>query len=318
MQPLYLNDRDIDAVALSSQDILTLVESLFTARHRGQVKVAPRTGLTTSHNVICQLSTASLEQPAIAGVKWVSITPAGLKFSSPHVGGTILLMDGKTGDLVAVLDAKRIVEMRTAAGSAVAAKYLAQPQSQKVGFIGCGRQAISHLHALLALFPLKEVRAFGRGRESATHFIAQAQALGLKVQLENDPERAVTGMDIVISCIPVDSEPFLDMSTLSRGSFVSFVDYAAAWRQSPDNVFDQVIADEPNMVQMQIESGRLKYRGPITSELTPIVAGSHPGRRSKDERIALVPLGVPQGGDLAIGWALYQRAAERGIGTALG
>src|SRR6185503_15408976 len=97
----------------------------------------------------------------------------------------------------AVMDCTWITAMRTGAATAVAAKYLARPDSATCGIVACGVQGRSNLEALACLFPLARVRAYDLHAEVAARFAREmGEALGLEIEVVDSPERAVRGADL--------------------------------------------------------------------------------------------------------------------------
>ena len=95
----------------------------------------------------------------------------------------MLLNDAATGMPVAILDARWITGVRTAAITAVAARRLARPESARIGFIACGLQARAHLAALKPHFPLATLRAYSCRLSTAQKFVEEARAQGLAAEV---------------------------------------------------------------------------------------------------------------------------------------
>src|SRR5213595_498019 len=104
----------------------------------------------------------------------------------PTIQGLILVCDGVNGRPLAVLDSIDITIKRTAAASAVAAKYLARPESSVATICGCGQQAAAQLRALYAVLPLRKIYAFDLDQAAAQNF---AIKLSDKLKLEIEPVR---------------------------------------------------------------------------------------------------------------------------------
>jgi len=88
-----------------------------------------------------------------AGVKWVSGYPGNQQKGLPYINGLLILNDPETGLPLSVMDCAWITAMRTAAASAVSAKYLARPESSTIGILACGVQGHTNLEAIDVLFP---------------------------------------------------------------------------------------------------------------------------------------------------------------------
>ena len=254
-----------------------------------------------------------MDVPPYAGVKWVGVADNEAR-GLPHIAGMILLSDAETGMPVAVMDARWITGVRTAAITAVAARRFARHDSASIGFIACGLQARAHLAALRPHFPIGLVRAYSRRLSTAEAFAEEVRAQGLDAEAVEDPRDALTGMDIVVTTTPVvpRTEPFIDAAWLSPGAFASMVDLGLSWVSDSLNRLDRVVTDD----QAQAGSEGLAYQKPYDGEVADLVVGRLAARQSAEERTALVFAGVGLA-DVAVAGAVYERAREAGIGQRL-
>ncbi len=310
---LYLSDADIRATGLSLAEVEAAVEAVFAAKAAGRVAMKPKLSLQAAAGARFMASAGVLDAPAYGGVKWVGVgdaTASGL----PHIAGTVLLNDAATGMPVAIMDARWITGVRTAAITAVAARRLARPESARIGFIACGLQARAHLAALRRHFPLATVRAYSRRLSTAEKFAEEARAEGLEAEAVEDPRAAVAGMDIVVTSTPVvpPTEPFLDAAWLEAGAFAAMVDLGLSWISASLPALDLVVTDDI----AQAGSERLAYGEPYHGEVAGLVAGSLSGRENPSQRNALVFAGLGLA-DVAVAAAVYERAKEGGFGRVL-
>src|SRR3981189_2489006 len=134
--------------------------------------------------------------PAVAedamGLKLVSFYPGNAGTGVPTHMAMILLFRADTGEPLAVMDGRLITEMRTAAVSAAATKYLAAPESRVLALLGSGVQAQAHLEALSHLHPYDEIRVWSRTPEHAARFAATHGATATSL------ETAVRGADVIV------------------------------------------------------------------------------------------------------------------------
>jgi ornithine cyclodeaminase/alanine dehydrogenase len=310
---LYLSNADIEACALSLAEVERAVEAMFAAKAAGTTVMPPKLALHAPGSALFLASPGVMEAPSYAGVKWVGVA-GNQERGLPHIAGLIVLNDAATGMPVSAMDARWITDVRTAAITAVAARRLARPDSASIGFVACGRQAHAHLAALRAHFPIARVRAFSRRLTTAEAFADHVRAQGLEAEAFEDPRAALDGMDIVITSTPVvpRTEPFLDAGWLAPGSFTGMVDLGLSWISETLPGLDQVVTDD--IAQAGTEN--LAYPKPYDGEVADLVAGGLSGRPSSEARTALVFAGVGLA-DVAVGAALYERAAEKGIGRVL-
>ena len=310
---LYLGSADVEACALTLAEVEAAVEAMFLQKATGTAAMKPKLSLHAQGGTVFLGSAGVLSEPARGGIKWVGVAdnePSGL----PHIAGLVLLADAATGMPVAVMDARWITGVRTAAISAVAARRLARPDSTTIGFVACGLQARTHLEALRPHFPLARVKAYSRRRSTAEAFANEVRALGLAAEAVDEPQAAVADCDIVITSTPVvpRTPPFLDAGWLAPGSFSSMVDLGVSWHSEPLRALDRVVTDDVT----QAGSEKLVYPEPYDGEIADLVAGSRPGRERAEERTALVFAGIGLA-DVAVAAAVEHRARERGLGRRL-
>lgn len=308
---LYLGDADIEAVGLGLAAVEAAVEAMFAAKAAGTAAMRPKLALHAEGGTLFLASPGVLGR--LAGIKWVGVAGNAAR-GLPHIAGTIVLSDAATGMPVAIMDARWITKVRTAAITAVAARRLARPDSAAIGFIACGTQAHAHLAALRPHFPLRRVCAYSRTVASAEAFAAEARAQGLDARAVTAPRDALDGMDIVITTTPVapPTPPFLDAAWLAPGSFTSMVDLACSWHAASLVALDRVVTDD----LAQAGTEKLPASKPYAGEIADLVAGRLAGRTGPAERTALIFAGIGLA-DVAVAAALHARALERGIGRVL-
>ena len=216
----------------------------------------------------------------------------------PHQGA-VLLHDGRTGVLRAVLNASAITEIRTAAVSAVATRALARPDAAVVAILGGGVQARSHDAAMRSILPNAEIRAWTRG-DGGT------------------PEDVVRGADVVCTCTSA-REPILRREWLAPGAHVNAVGSSVptARELDADTVAAATLVVDRRESALH-EAGDLLLAGfgeeRIAAELGEVLVGSHPGRATTGELTVFKSLGLGVE-DLAAAELVVRKAREQGAGT---
>ena len=133
-----------------------------------------------------------------------------------HMGG-VLLHDGDTGELLAIMNASPITEIRTAAVSGVATRALARPDAQRVAILGAGAQARGHVHAMRAVLDDPEIRIWARRLEAAEELAGEVGAT-----VSPSIDAALFGAEVV--CTTTASvEPIVEKRWLARGAHVNAV-----------------------------------------------------------------------------------------------
>ena len=256
------------------------------------------------------------DSPGFTVTKSVMVSPCNPARGLPSIDGSIVLHDSETGALKAVLQAGWVTAVRTAGLSAVVARRLANPEARSVAFIGCGVQARSHLAAFRALFPLEEVRAFGRGSRNRKRLCALAEAHCLSAQDCTTPREALEGADLVVSSVTLsfESEPFLDAAWLKPGAFATITDAATPWHSGSLSAFDAIVIDD--RIQEQASEKKMVRSNLVAGDCKDLVVGSLDLRFRPDRRTAFVFRGLAIG-DFALACLAYRRANETGAGQRL-
>src|SRR5262249_4908145 len=155
----------------------------------------------------------------------------------------VSLLDGETGEPRCVVDGNWVTAVRTAGLSALAARHLARADSASIGFIGCGVQARSHLDAFCDLFPVRAIRAFGRGTANRDALCRAAEARGLTASASATAREAITDVDLVVTSVPLlpAPEPFLDARWLKPGAFAAIIDLALPWFPESMASFERIV-----------------------------------------------------------------------------
>ncbi len=226
-----------------------------------------------------------------AGVKILSVFPDNAQRALPAIFGTYLLSSAKTGEMLAAIDGGELTARRTAAASALAARYLAHPDARELLVCGTGRLAINLLQAHAVTRPLERFRIWGRNLESAEAIAAEARALGLQAEAVVNLEAAVRTADVV-SCATLSSEPLVSGEWLKAGAHLDLIGaFKPSMRESDDMAISRssVFVDtragaltEAGDIVQPLKSGVLTEAA-IKAELVELVTGAHPGRTSSEE-----------------------------------
>lgn len=152
---LYLSRAQVEEIALGLPAMIDLLETVFTEKAHGRTEMPPKPGIHTRPDAFLHAMLAHVPALNAAGIKWVGGYPANKEKGLPYISGILILNDDETGFPIAVMDSTWITAYRTAAATALSAKYLARPDSKTAGIIACGVQGRTNLEALNCLFPWK-------------------------------------------------------------------------------------------------------------------------------------------------------------------
>ena len=251
------------------------------------------------------------------GLKEIVIVPTNpSRGLDTHMGG-VLLHDGDNGELLAIMNASPITEIRTAAVSAVATRALARPDAQRVAILGSGAQARGHVHAMRAVLDDPEVRIWSRNLDKAEELAGE---LGATVAPSVDA--ALFGAEVVCTTTAA-VDPIVERRWLARGAHVNAVGACFPTTRELDtetvasaSFFTDRRESCLNEAGDYIIAAAEGAVGPehIKAELGEVLAGMHPGREHEDELTIFKSLGIAVE-DLASAELIVQRARERGVGV---
>lgn len=314
---LYLSQSDVASTGVTMKEIIDTLEVAFREHGEGRVEMPPKPGVHTRPDAFIHAMPAYIPALRAAGMKWVSGYPQNYTRGLPYISGLLILNDDDTGLPLAVMDCAWITAMRTGAATAVAAKYLARPDSSTIGILGCGVQGRSNLEALKVLFPLERVTAYDVLPEQTDRFAAEVEERwGLQVVKAKQPEEAVDGCDLVVTAGPILRRPHATIKAgwLNKGAFASLVDFDSYWDGAAMKEMDKFCTDDVPQLEHYREVGYFQDIPPIYATVGELVAGKKPGREDPRERTMTCNLGLALD-DVATAPIVYRRAVERGIGT---
>lgn len=314
---LYLSRADVEAVGVEMPEIIQALEEAFAQHGQGRVEMPPKPGVHSRPDSFIHAMPCYIPGPEAIGIKWVAGYPTNPERGLPYITGLIILNDADTGLPLAVMDCTWITAKRTGAATALAAKYLARPDSQVVGVLGCGVQGRSNVEALRVLFPLRRVKAYDHKLQNALRYASDVEEKwGIEVEVVSEPRQAVSGCDIVVTAGPILRTPHATIKAgwLEPGAFASLVDFDSYWDRAALHQLDKFCTDDIPQLRHYQQVGYFQDIPPIYASLGELVTGQKPGRESPTERTATANLGLALD-DMATAPLVYRRAVERGIGT---
>lgn len=215
---------EIDA-ALSYPGLIDILDDAF----RSEV-IAPKRGQYTiqrpDETDAILLTMPAWSGPDVAnpyiGTKIVSVFFGNGKRNLPGVMGAYLLMDGATGKPLAVMDGNRLTTWRTAAASALASRYMSNPESSRMLMVGAGALAPFIIKAHRSVRPLTEIAVWARRPEAAEATVAELAKDGIEARATTDLEGEARTADI-ISCATNATEPLIHGHWLKREAHLDLI-----------------------------------------------------------------------------------------------
>lgn len=304
-------------------DWLAAVETGFRAAAAGEANSPPPMALEGSGGTFHAKGAAMQLERHYVALKLNGNFPDNPRTTGlPTIQGAVLLCDGATGSLLAVMDSIEVTLRRTAAATALAARYLARPSSTSILICGCGGQGSAHLIALREVLALKRALAWDRDFSRAEAFADDMGDAEFDVGAVRELPIREQRCDVIVT-VTTSRTPFLGPRHVRAGTFV-----AAVGADSPDKselqpdlmrnacVVVDVLAQCAVMGDLNhaMSAGAMRLTD-VHAELSALVAGTKPGRTS-DEQITIFDSTGTALEDGAAAVAIYEKAVrEPGIRT---
>jgi len=249
------------------------------------------------------------------GVKAVNVFPANAKAGKPAVSGVYLLFSGETGETLAILEGGELTVRRTAAASALAARYLARKDASRLLMAGTGRLSRHLAFAHAAVSPIKTVSVWGRNPEKAEEVASEMRQGGLQASAVTDLEAAVGNADIV-SCATLSTLPLVQGAWLRPGMHLDLVGgFTPSMREADDEAIrrSEIFVDtragatkEAGDIVEPLRTSVLSVEG-IRGDLFDLTRRTHPGRTDESQITLFKSVGVAIE-DLAAASLVYEKS----------
>jgi ornithine cyclodeaminase/alanine dehydrogenase-like protein (mu-crystallin family) len=244
------------------------------------------------------------------------------RFGLPTIRGTVVLADAETGEPLAMMDSGSVTALRTGAATAVAAKFLARPDSRSATVVGCGAQGEIQLAALAAALPLEHAWVLDADPARAQNLAARAQAdLGIRVEVATDLRGALRESDVCVTCTPA-RQAFIFRDDIAPGTFIAAVGADNRGKQELEPALVASSTLVVDVLEQCAEIGELQHalaaglmtREAVHAELADVVAGRRPGRTRADEVTVFDSSGTALQ-DVAAAIVVYEKALASGGGA---
>lgn len=260
------------------------------------------------------------------GVKIVSVFPNNIKQGKPSVPAQMILLDGKTGEVCAIMDGTYLTQLRTGAVQGAATDILARADSKIAVLFGTGGQASAQLEAMLNVRDLEEVRVFDLDYERAKSFAAQMQqqfaSFKTRIVAVEDGDAAIVDADI-ITAVTTSKRPVFNGNLVKKGTHINGVGaYTPQMQELPEIIVqraDKVVFDttegvlaEAGDVIIPMDKGIVSKQD-FTGELGQVILGQAKGREN-DEEITLFKTVGTAVLDVVTAQLIYKKAMQHGVG----
>ena len=323
----YLNARDIKALEMTADEIIAAQEGSLVAQGRGETVIEPRLHLRPDSEFRGHFNVLRgyIAPIGIAGIKVVGDFIDNYKLGYPSEFGMLTLMDARTGVPRAVIDATAITDMRTGAMTAVGAKYLAPSKPKVLGHIGARGSSYWNVKLLDHLFDFDEIRVHSRRPESRNSFGERlSDDLGKVVTVTEDWQSCLEGADIMVEASRLETpEPLFRTEWVRPGALVIPYGTQSTVEDNITDIMDKILVDHWDQcligpfgcLRRHVDEGRVT-RDTIHGEIGSVCANELTGRESDDETILFWHRGLSTS-DIALGWAMLEKAKRLNIGTGL-
>jgi len=311
------------AAVLPPSDVIAAVERAFRECAAGRATALPRAVLPMDRHGVFLTMASALPGLGALGTKLVAVVERNRQRGLPTIHASYLLTEPATGEPLALMEAGFLTAIRTGATSALAARYLARPDSRRVACFGAGVQARFQLLCLKAVLPLAEVSVVGRDPRRAADFVRDMSSeLGLPVHAVADRKTAVATADVV-TCATTSVRPVFSGRDLQPGTHVDAVGSFRPATRELDTITirkSRVVVDtyegaweEAGDVLIPLRAGAITRRH-VKAELAELLTGAKPGRSAPREITVFKSVGfAPE--DAATARLAYDRAVAAGLGT---
>ena len=327
---LLLSREDIKKV-FTIKDAIEADKKAFRYVVEGKCEIPLRTNIQAPKYDGCFLfMPAYLEEMDTASLKIINIFPHNIDNGIPSSPAQVLLIDGKTGLVTAVLDGTYVTQLRTGAASGAAFDVLAKKDCRIGALIGTGGQAPTQLEAMLAARTLQEVRVYDMNPERTKAFAETMQEelkdYGARIVPAASSDEAIDDADLIITVTP-SSKPVFDGTKVKAGATISCVGAYQHHMQEMDPAilpraskiyFDsrEAVLSESGDILIPLEEGIITEKD-FTGDLGDVLLGKVVVRENDDEIIVFETVGVAAQ-DLVAAKEIYEKAVKAGVGITWG
>jgi ornithine cyclodeaminase/alanine dehydrogenase-like protein (mu-crystallin family) len=311
---LLLNEDEVRRL-LTMELALEAVEQGLRKMALDEAQLIPRARAVTDHATLHTMA-ATVKSLGVMGSKI---------YSTPRKGPPVFvvsLFDGKTGALLALMQADYLGQVRTGAASGVATRYMARADAAEVGVFGSGKQARTQVEAVCKVRKVRRVSVYSPNEAHRKEFAREMSArCEVEVVPVVRPEEAAQDRDIIITAT-TSREPVLHGHWVPQGCHINAVGSnflgkaevdVATVRRCADVVVDSKdqARSEAGDFQQAIEDGALHWTD--VRELGQVIVGRYPVRRHQQDVTLFKSLGIATE-DVVVAGRLYQKAVAEGVG----
>lgn len=320
-ETLILSQRDV-AKVVNVKSAIGAVEEAFREYGLGRAQMPPKIYLDLKEfSGDFRAMPSYVRKFNLCTLKWVNAHPQNAVFGLPAVMAVMIVSDPKTGFPLAIMDGTLATSLRTGAGGAVAAQFLARKNSEIVALVGCGVQARAQLTGLHEIFKIKEVRVWGHQKALIQKFIRAMKKTNIAITAAATIRECVEGADIVVTTTP-SRVPLVQSGWIKEGTHINAIGadapgkeelYPRILKRAKVVVDDFAQAAHSGEINVPVQKGIFKLKD-IHASLGEIVAGKKKGRTSEREVTVFDSTGLAIQ-DTAVASLIYKAALKKKLGA---
>lgn len=314
---LHISESEVRAL-LTMPMAIEAVERISRKQASGEAVVHPRRRFELPGGGFFHYMAAADFSSGYVAMKQYTYVQGKIRFLVP-------LYEMRTGDLVALIEADYMGQLRTGAASGVATKYLARENSGVAAIIGTGGQARTQLEAIASVRKLESARVYGRDAAKRERFSKEmSEKLGFSVESVSSSSEAVRGADILCTATTA-ANPVVSGADLAPGVHMNAIGANHAHKRELDEdaveCADVIVVDSIEQSRQEAGDLILAFQGDEVcwtgvKKLSDVVAGKAPGRTS-DAEVTLFKSNGIASWDLAVAMKVYSLAKEKKLGREL-
>ncbi len=314
---LYLSQSDVESLDISISEIIDQLEMMFIEKAGGAVEMPPKPAIHTNGDAFLHAMPAYIPRYDSAGMKWVGGYPENYRKGLPYISGLLILNDTTTGIPYALMDCIWITAIRTAAATALTARYLARSDSKTLAILGCGVQGRYNLETLAETFSLSKIQVYDIAEDVARRYQAEmSSCFGFEIEVADCPEAAVKNADIVVTAGPFLAKPtpVIEFEWIKKGAFICPLDLDSYVKPEVFNKSDFICTDDLRQFEYFRSTGLFKSCPEKIADLARVINGEVTGRQSDDQVTTSINIGIALE-DMAVAPLIYKKAREKNIGV---
>lgn len=317
---LYLTMDDVKSAGLTDEDFINCVSDGLRQQNLGKVDLVPKMSITLHPDARLNAAAGWVEKLGAVGFNWSSYYPNNRNKGLNQYSGMIVLSDIENGLPYVVMDCFYIISKRTAAVTAVSAKYLARENSRTMGMIGVGVQGRENLRMLQLVFPcLNLVKIYDINPDAVTTYIrTMSDEFRGKIVPCQSIEETVKDVDILITATAITENPttqFKDEWLPEKGIFIAPLNLLSLIGRDTVLRMDKISTDDCSQLKTLEKDFSFNGGGPeVFAQLDELCVGKKIGRESEEENIMAINFGLALH-DIYIAKKIYDVAKEMEIGT---